>query len=298
MSRLRCGGRLIQDLAGSDSETRDRRVIPESRSRGPEWGGAHESPAARYFARIITALWAALGVAAVLIWIAVRWRMGMPLATPRTLAALGADALLAVGSAWALYHLAQRWAERKLNTLQVLWRVALSSVALLLAAYAVTALWLILHGVEPRGVGSRLWRSGLGVAIDWSFFWAIALSVVPVPFIRARTHRPASVERIEVRSTSATEYVAVADVLAVIAAENYVELVLPGRAVLHRATLTQMMRLLGSDFVRVHRSALLRSSAISGLEREGQRQYVRLSNGRRVSLSRAYRSVLTRHVVQ
>jgi DNA-binding LytR/AlgR family response regulator len=53
-------------------------------------------------------------------------------------------------------------------------------------------------------------------------------------------------------------------VIAVLGSENYVELVLADRSILHRATLTDMAQSLADDFVRVHRSALERSRRHSG----------------------------------
>jgi hypothetical protein len=248
----------------------------------------------RWYVGILTALWAALGIAGVLTWIAVRWRTGMPVVTPQAVAALAADLLLASLSATWLYRLAGRWAARHLGVIAVLGRVALTTLALLIATYLLTVLAMLAHGRELTGLG----RSILGLAIDWSLFWAIALTVVPIPFIKVYAHRPAALQTLEVRSTGAVEYVPVCDLLGVIAAENYVELVLPRRSVLHRATLTQMIELLGSDFVRVHRSALVRRSAIAGLERNAQRQCLRLTNGRQVALSRAYRWVVGRHAIE
>ncbi|MGJ7918888.1 LytR/AlgR family response regulator transcription factor [Massilia sp. LXY-6] len=81
-------------------------------------------------------------------------------------------------------------------------------------------------------------------------------------------------ERINVRSVGRIEQVRVDDILWVESAGNYVELHLEGRTVLHRITLNRLEALLApGDFLRVHRSAIVRRSQIARLETVGDGSY-------------------------
>ena len=81
-------------------------------------------------------------------------------------------------------------------------------------------------------------------------------------------------ERIIVRSVGRIEQVRVDDILWVESAGNYVELHLEGRTVLHRITLNRLEALLApGDFLRVHRSAIVRRSQIARLETVGDGSY-------------------------
>jgi two-component system, LytTR family, response regulator len=75
------------------------------------------------------------------------------------------------------------------------------------------------------------------------------------------------------------------------AEDNYVRLHAGGRSHLFRATLASFeKRLAPSDFVRVHRSAMVRVPRIAELKRGGADRYtVLLTNGTQLRVSRAYR---------
>jgi two-component system LytT family response regulator len=77
-------------------------------------------------------------------------------------------------------------------------------------------------------------------------------------------------ERINVRSVGRIEQIRVDDILWIESAGNYVELHLAGRTVLHRITLNRLEALLApGEFLRVHRSTIVRRSQIARLETIG-----------------------------
>jgi two-component system LytT family response regulator len=97
-------------------------------------------------------------------------------------------------------------------------------------------------------------------------------------------------ERINVRSVGRIEQILVADILWVESAGNYVELHLAGRTVLHRITLNRLEQLLApADFLRVHRSAIVRRSEIARLDTVGDGGYrLTLRCGATVAVSERY----------
>jgi two-component system LytT family response regulator len=101
-------------------------------------------------------------------------------------------------------------------------------------------------------------------------------------------------ERINVRSVGRIEQVRVDDILWVESAGNYVELHLEGRTVLHRITLNRLEALLApGDFLRVHRSAIVRRSQITRLETVGDGSYrLTLRCGATVAVSERYLTTL------
>jgi two-component system LytT family response regulator len=101
-------------------------------------------------------------------------------------------------------------------------------------------------------------------------------------------------ERINVRSVGRIEQIRVDDILWVESAGNYVELHLEGRTVLHRITLNRLEALLApGDFLRVHRSAIVRRSEIARLETVGDGSYrLTLRCGAAVAVSERYLAAL------
>jgi two-component system LytT family response regulator len=82
----------------------------------------------------------------------------------------------------------------------------------------------------------------------------------------------------------------VADVIWIATAANYVEVHLATRLVLHRATITAMAARLPADqFMRLHRTALVRRSAIRSLhvKPDGSHAVV-LTNGDQVRVSDSF----------
>lgn len=112
------------------------------------------------------------------------------------------------------------------------------------------------------------------------------LDFVPKPFDRdrfaaalqratgesGRTIYPA--QRLAIRRHGRLELVAVADLLYVQGADNYTELVLEnGRRVLHDKTLERLETVLPEDFERIHKSYLVRLSAVKQLHVHAGSQY-------------------------
>lgn len=100
--------------------------------------------------------------------------------------------------------------------------------------------------------------------------------------------------RIAVRSTQKTTVVDVADIEWIEAAGNYVRLHTPSRPHLYRGTLRALEeRLDPAAFVRIHRSTIVRLSAVKELEPYFHGDYsVTLRDGTRRRLSRTYRARL------
>jgi two-component system, LytTR family, response regulator len=97
-------------------------------------------------------------------------------------------------------------------------------------------------------------------------------------------------QHLVVRTAGGLERIAIDDIAWIGTAGNYVELHLASRVVLHRTTITAIaQRLPAHDFVRVHRTALVRKSAITGLRSESDGGCtVRLAQGGAVRVSTSY----------
>lgn len=103
--------------------------------------------------------------------------------------------------------------------------------------------------------------------------------------------RPA--ETLEVRDGARRHFVPLGEILWIEAAGNYVELRTATSALLHRAPLSDLERELGADFVRIHRSRLVRRGAVAQVESRATGDYVvRLTDGRDIAGSRRYRRPL------
>jgi two-component system response regulator LytT len=111
------------------------------------------------------------------------------------------------------------------------------------------------------------------------------LDFVPKPFDRERFalalrratgesgRTPYPAQRLAVRRHGRLELVAVADLLFVQGADNYTELVLQnGRRVLHDKSLEKLEAVLPEDFERIHKSYLVRLSAVKQLHVHGGSQ--------------------------
>ncbi|MBQ5948103.1 LytTR family DNA-binding domain-containing protein [Massilia sp. ST3] len=81
-------------------------------------------------------------------------------------------------------------------------------------------------------------------------------------------------EHVNVRSVGSIERIRFEDILWMQAASNYVELHLAARSVLHRITLNRMETLLPpGDYLRVHRSTIVRRDQIALLATDGDGSY-------------------------
>jgi two-component system LytT family response regulator len=99
-----------------------------------------------------------------------------------------------------------------------------------------------------------------------------------------------SLSHVVVRSMGRIERIAIHEIIWIGTAANYVELHLIDRVLLHRTTLASMEeRLPKEQFVRVHRTAIVRADAIRSLEMGEDASYIaRLSNADKVRISDSY----------
>lgn len=112
---------------------------------------------------------------------------------------------------------------------------------------------------------------------------------------RARTRpRTAPLDRLAVRDQGRFVFVPIADLDAIVAAGNYVELRASGRTYTLRTTMAALAaRLDPATFVRVHRSVLLRVAAIASLEPLFRGEYlVTLRDGTTFTSARTQRAAL------
>ncbi|MCE3289750.1 MAG: hypothetical protein K0R83_1762 [Caulobacter sp.] len=137
--------------------------------------------------------------------------------------------------------------------------------------------------------------------VDLSYFLLAAGLVLPllafevVRLGRADQDREAALTRevaradcLTVVSARGVERVPVADVVAIVGADDYVELRLAGgRSLLHAARLDRLEADLPAGFLRVHRSAIANLAHATGLERDGGRWRLTLRIGPALSISRA-----------
>ena len=126
------------------------------------------------------------------------------------------------------------------------------------------------------------------------------IDFVPKPFTRERlaqafarvngssTRGVHAARNLAVKKAGRIELVAVDDVLFVQGAGNYSELVLAsGRRELHDKTLEKLEAILPADFERIHKSYLVRLSAVKALHaHEGSRHEAELRNGARLPVGR------------
>jgi two-component system LytT family response regulator len=93
-----------------------------------------------------------------------------------------------------------------------------------------------------------------------------------------------------IRSSGKIERIDVHEIIWLSAAANYVEIHLLNRVILHRATISSMeVRLPKQDFLRLHRTSIVRADAIRRLESGEEGVYVAvLNNGDRVRVSESY----------
>jgi two-component system LytT family response regulator len=97
-------------------------------------------------------------------------------------------------------------------------------------------------------------------------------------------------KRFVVRTPKGHHFVLARDVESVVAEGNYLALNVGGRAHLVRETMTSFERSVDpSEFVRIHRSAIVRIDAIERIEAVGHGEYrVHMKGGARLQTSRAY----------
>jgi DNA-binding LytR/AlgR family response regulator len=167
-------------------------------------------------------------------------------------------------------------------------------------------------GVRARLPGARLTLAYLVLFLalalgfpewlaDFSYFLLAAALVLPLLMIEvvrlgrddrgreAALTRAASLpDRLTVASARGVELVPLSDILAVVGADDYVELRLAGgRSLLHAARLDGLAAELPGNFLRVHRSVIANLSHVQRLERDGDRWRLHMTEGAPLKVSRS-----------
>jgi two-component system LytT family response regulator len=119
----------------------------------------------------------------------------------------------------------------------------------------------------------------------------LLLSLEPVPR-RARIDTGMA-GTIRVRTRNGFADVRLADIEYVDAQGNYARLMTPTGRYLLRETMSRLEQRLGSDFIRVHRSLIVRRDRVVGVEPAANGSYsLRLESGARLKSGRSYRSAI------
>lgn len=166
-------------------------------------------------------------------------------------------------------------------------------------------------GVRDRQPGARpslAWLAlflGVGLLfpqwlLDLSFFLLAACLILPLlmgEVIRlgredqgreaALTRAAAQPDRLTVASSRGVELVPISDIIAVVGADDYVELRLTGgRCLLHAARLDRLETELPAGFLRVHRSVIANLAFATGYARDGGRWTLFMQDGAILPVSR------------
>jgi DNA-binding LytR/AlgR family response regulator len=136
---------------------------------------------------------------------------------------------------------------------------------------------------------------------DFSYFLLAASLVLPLLMVEvvrlgredrgreaALTRAVSLPDRLTVASARGVELAPVAEILAVVGADDYVELrMVGGRSLLHAARLDGLTAQLPANFLRVHRSVIANLAHVQRLERDGDRWRLHLSEGAPLPVSRS-----------
>ncbi|PHY17143.1 hypothetical protein CSW59_19065 [Caulobacter sp. BP25] len=136
---------------------------------------------------------------------------------------------------------------------------------------------------------------------DFSYFLLAASLVLPLLMVEvvrlgrddrgreaALTRAVSLPDRLTVASARGVELAPLAEILAVVGADDYVELrLVGGRSLLHAARLDGLTTQLPANFLRVHRSVIANLAHVQRLERDGDRWRLHLSEGAPLPVSRA-----------
>jgi DNA-binding LytR/AlgR family response regulator len=198
----------------------------------------------------------------------------------------------------------------------------------LLPSFDVKTAWALILGVAlaalPAAAGVRLRVSGarptlaylvlfLVLALgfpewltDLSYFLLAAGLVLPLLMVEvvrlgrdgrsreaALTRAASQPDRLTVASARGVELVPIAEILAVVGADDYVELrLVGGRNLLHAARLDGLTTQLPASFLRVRRSVIVNLAQVQRLERDGDRWRLHLREGVPLPVSRSRQAAL------
>jgi DNA-binding LytR/AlgR family response regulator len=141
---------------------------------------------------------------------------------------------------------------------------------------------------------------------DFSYFLLAAGLVLPLLMVEvvrlgrddrgreaALTAAASRPDRLTVASARGVQLVPIAEILAVVGADDYVELrLVGGRSLLHAARLDGLATQLPASFLRVHRSVIANLAEVQRLERDGDRWRLHLSEGAPLPVSRSRQPAL------
>jgi len=172
-------------------------------------------------------------------------------------------------------------------------------------------------GVRDSRPGARLGLAclalflGVGLLfpewlLDLSFFLLAACFVLPLLMVEvvrlgredqgreaALTRAAHQPDRLTVVSSRGVELVPIVDIIAVVGADDYVELRLTGgRRLLHAARLDRLEAELPTAFLRVHRSVIANLTLATGYTRNGSRWILSMQDGGSLPISRSRLSTL------
>ena len=109
----------------------------------------------------------------------------------------------------------------------------------------------------------------------------------------ALTRAASRPDRLTVASARGVELAPLAEILAVVGADDYVELRMAGgRRLLHAARLEGLTNQLPANFLRIHRSVIANLDHVQRLERDGDRWRLHLSEGAPLPVSRSRQPAL------
>lgn len=109
----------------------------------------------------------------------------------------------------------------------------------------------------------------------------------------ALTRAASRPDRLTVASARGVELAPIAEILAVVGADDYVELrMVGGRSLLHAARLDGLTAQLPANFLRIHRSVIANLDHAQRLERDGDRWRLQLSEGPPLPVSRSRQPAL------
>lgn len=172
-------------------------------------------------------------------------------------------------------------------------------------------------GVRRRAPGARPTLAYLALFLtlalgfpewlaDFSYFLLAAGLVLPLLMVEvvrlgrddrgreaALTRAASRPDRLTVASARGVELAPIAEILAVVGADDYVELRMAGgRSLLHAARLDGLTTQLPSNFLRIHRSVIANLDHVQRLERDGDRWRLHLSEGSPLPVSRSRQAAL------
>lgn len=160
-----------------------------------------------------------------------------------------------------------------------------------LAAFEVHALDYLLKPVDDERLAQALRRAAELLGNQQQGRYASSLrALLREQAAEARGDDAPALAQLVVRSVGSLQRVDVRDIRWMASAGNYVELHLQGRCLLHRATLRALeQRLPRGEFLRVHRTALLRPGEVASLKVLGDGVYsALLHDGTQVPVSERY----------